>query len=107
MPVDRFRDLPLKDKLMRSPIDPRMVEEIERSPQMSREQGASFLARYGGPTVYKKLTKLSPVERSVWVSGQLGNTDADSVGMAEGLDTSVAQKCIDRLKALGLWSQVI
>ena len=69
------------------PVDTRIVEEIQRSPKKLEEQGGCFLDKWGGPSNYNTLAKLSPEERLVYVSTLQGLSDpaaiADAVSTSE------------------------
>lgn len=39
------------------PLDYRIVQQIQSSPQMSQEQGAGWMGQYGGPSGFVSLDK--------------------------------------------------
>ena len=71
--------------MRRLPLDPKIAEEISRSPVMSREQGPDFLSGWGGPQGYQMFARLPMEERLVYASILEGATTTSEMEVMTGL----------------------
>lgn len=88
--------------LRRLPVDPRIVEEIQRSPSMSGEQGTGFMQQWGGPQQYRLMASLPPTTRLVYESILSGTSDPSLIEIETGLDIKDINAAISSLKDKGL-----
>ena len=86
----------------RIPVDPRVIDKIQRSPQMMREQGGQVMAGWGGGRQYQQLARL-PVEQRICYAAILdGTTDQDQIGIVTGLSAERVTKGLEGLQKAGL-----
>lgn len=85
----------------RIPVDPRVIERIQRSPYMSMEQGSGFMEDWGGPSTYKEMCSLTSNQRLVWAAVLDGATDYDQIEIVTGLSPSEVSKAVSELGDLG------
>lgn len=87
--------------MKRLPMDPKMVREISRSPQMSAEQGG-FLSGWGGSSGYIKFAKMPTNERLVYAAVLEGNTDSSAIEVVTGLSGKEVNGALSKLGRQGL-----
>jgi len=88
----------------RIPVDPRVIEKIQRSPTMAGEQGGDFMQGWGGPSVYQTLAALPKNDRMVYAAVLDGTTTSDQIEIVTGLSTGEVSKSLNALKGQGLVS---
>ena len=84
------------------PVDPRLVEGIQKYPVMVEEQGVGFLEEWGGPDQYKELVKFPVEERAVYAAILDGNADQDTIEIITGLSLLDVNESLYSLKDVGL-----
>ena len=85
----------------RLPVDPRIVEQISRSPAMLAEQGPGFMQSWGGPQMYQEMSR-APVEARVVYYGVVGGTTSPSeLEVITGLDKASVGKGLQWLQKKG------
>lgn len=89
-------------KMGRIPVDPRVVDLIQRSPQMSYEQGGDFMSSWGGPNQYRELSRLPVEQRLCLVAVREGVSDEDQLGIVTGLSPEQVSRGISGLQKRGL-----
>jgi len=89
-------------KMQRIPVDPRVVERIQRSPQMSYEQGSGFLEDWGGSSQYKELARLPVEQRLCLAAVREGVTTEDQLGIVTGLSPEQVSRGLSGLQKKGL-----
>ena len=90
-----------KDFGKRIPFDPKIAEDISRSPAMLAEQGPSFLSSWGGTEVYQEMSKGPMEARVVYYAVMEGNIDPSQIEVATGLDTREVSKGLSWLEQKG------
>jgi len=92
MPIDYGRRLPL---------DPRMVQKIQRSPEMMAEQG-DFLSDWGGPAMYQLLAELPTNQRMTYLAVYQGLTTSEEISIATDLPVGQVESALTSLGKRGL-----
>ena len=77
--------MPDYEGMRRLSVDPRMVQEIQRSPSMRAEQGADFMQGWGGPEQYQMLARMPVPERLTYVAVSEGYTEPSEIEVVTGL----------------------
>jgi len=90
------------DEVRRIPVDPKVVDLIQRSPAMRYEQGEGFMSGWGGPTSYQMLVRLPKEQRLCYVAVLEGAATEDQVGVATGLSPEEVSRGIEGLQRRGL-----
>ena len=90
------------EKIGRLPVDPRVVKEIQGSPDMSAEQGAGFLGFAGGAANYQQFASLPYVDRLTYAAVLEGNTTADAISTVTDLKVEQVEGALTRLQDKGL-----
>lgn len=85
----------------RIPVDPRVIERIQRSPYMVAEQGSGFMEDWGGPSTYKEMCGLTSNQRLVWSAVLEGATDYDQIEILTGLTPSEISRTVSELESQG------
>ena len=88
--------------MKRIPVDPRVIERIQRSASMRGEQGNQFMGDWGGPSRYRVLAKLPMEERLCYAAILEGVTAEDQVGIVTGLSPEETSRGLAGLQAKGL-----
>jgi len=91
------------ESLRRIPMDPRMLERIQRSSEMVSEQG-DLMAGWGGPSVYKILIQLPTNQRLCYAAILEGHTTEDQIGIVTGLSPEEVSGSLSSLQNRGLVS---
>jgi len=86
----------------RLPFDTRMLQKMQKSPQMMAEQGSGFLSDWGGPSGYIAAVKMGPNTREVYYAVVDGYTDPSQIEVATGLSSSEVSKGMRDLERKGL-----
>ena len=76
----------------RTPVDPKLVSQISRSPTMMREQGSGFMGDYGGSLNYIAFAKMPANERLVLAAQLEGYSNPDEISLVTGLNISEVNK---------------
>lgn len=100
-PIGRTRELPLA-RLRELSVDPRVVDMIQRCGDMRGEQGADFLAEFGGPTAYRKLAGLPLEERLIYVAVVEGQGTVSDIQARTGLESGEVNRGLEGLRKRGL-----
>lgn len=88
--------------MQRIPVDPRVVDKIQRSPRMRYEQGSGFMSSWGGPSQYQQYSRL-PVEQRICLAAvREGVTSEDQIAVVTGLSPTQVSKGISGLQKKGL-----
>ena len=88
--------------LRRIPVDPRVIQRIQKSASMQAEQGADFMSGWGGASKYKMLSKLPKEQRICYAAILEGVTTEDQIKIVTGLSPEEASKGLAGLQARGL-----
>lgn len=88
----------------RLPVDPRVVDRIQRSPQMMAEQGGAFLQSWGGPQMYQKGAKLPVNQRVVYHAVESGLRTPEEISPAVDLSIKDVESALSQLEKKGLVS---
>lgn len=92
-------------RMRRLSVDPKMIEEIQRSPRMSAEQqGAPFLGWYGGLGQYQVFSRLPMEQRLVYAAVLEGHTTPSEVEVITGLSPEEVSRGLGELEGRGLVS---
>lgn len=78
----------------RTPVDPKLVSQISRSPTMMREQGSGFMVNYGGVDNYVAFAKMPQNERLVYAAKLEGYSNPDEISIVTGLNLSEVKKTL-------------
>ena len=89
-------------KMKRIPVDPRVIDRIQRSARMSYEQGSGFMKSWGGPTRYKTLTKMPQHPRLAYAAILEGHTTDNAIKMVTGLSQAQLTRALTHLRNKGL-----
>jgi CRP-like cAMP-binding protein len=92
------------NSLRRIPVDPRVIERIQKSSEMQYEQGSDFMSGWGGPARYRALTKLPMEQRICYAAILEGVTTEDQIGIVTGLSPEETSRGLAGLQAKGLVS---
>lgn len=85
----------------RIPVDPRVIDRIQRSPHMMAEQGPGFMEDWGGPSTYREMASLTSNQRLVWASVLDGATDYEQIEVMTGLSSLEVSAAASELQSLG------
>lgn len=85
------------ERVRRLSVDPRMVREIQGSPQMSREQGPGFMQRWGGPNQYRAVAKMSEPTRVTYYAVADGNETVNDIMSVTELSRSEVTQSLKEL----------
>lgn len=88
--------------LERLPVDLRIVEEIERSSAMRREQGSGFLQRWGGPSKYAYYARMPELEKRLLEALFDGWCTLDALTNVLNVSRREASVALESLKRKGL-----
>ena len=88
--------------MRRIPVDPRVVNRIQKYPRMESEQGVSFMQGCGGPNRYQELVKFPIEERVCYAAILDGHTDQDGLEIITGLTTQEFSKGLLGLQRKGI-----
>jgi len=91
----------MQDYGRRLPVDPRVVERIERSPTMMSEQGPSFMATWGGAQKYKRVAKLPVNQRRVYYAVESGIKTPEALAMELRMSEASVEKALSWLEKKG------
>ena len=91
-------------EMRRISVDPRMVQEIQRSPSMRAEQGPEFLQDWGGPEQYQVLARMPVPERLTYVAVLEGYTEPSEIEVVTGLTSGEVSGALTDLRRKGLVS---
>lgn len=84
-------------------MDSRMVDEIQRSPQMMQEQGGSaWLADWGGPGAYIYWSKQPLNERMTYFAVLEGYSTSQDIADVTGLAKADVTRALTKLSKQGL-----
>jgi len=86
----------------RLPCDPRIVEKIQRSPQMMAEQGSTFLTNWGGPGAYQMAANLPVKQRVTYYAVSEGLTTPEEISIAVDLSVEEVNSALSQLSKKGL-----
>lgn len=86
----------------RLPVDPRLIERIQKSSKLLTEQGTTFMGSWGGPTQYKTFAKLGKNTRGVYAATLEGATTEEEIEAATGLPKWLVIISLNHLKSKGL-----
>jgi len=90
------------ERLQRLPVDPRIADRISRSPKMSAEQGAGYLASYGGGGQYMTFAKLPTNQRLAYAAVLEGHTDPSEIAVVTGLSVTDVNVALSSLGKRGI-----
>ena len=85
----------------RIPVDPRVVDRIQRSPHMMAEQGAGFMGDWGGPTTYRSLCELPQSQRMVYAAVLDGAASQEELEVVTGLAPEEVSRALSELQSIG------
>ena len=88
--------------MQRIPVDPRVINKIQRSPTMRYEQGPDFMGGWGGPARYQQLAGLPMEQRVCYAAILEGITDKGQIEVATGLAMEQIDRGIQGLQTKGL-----
>jgi len=88
--------------MRRLPFDPKLVKEIQGSPEMSREQGPAFMQAWGGPSQYMFLSRLPMEERLTYTAVQEGYATKEDIRVVTGLTSGEVSRALTSLGKKGL-----
>jgi len=91
-----------KDFGRRIPFDPRIAEEISRSPRMMKEQGGNFLGSWGGPSSYIYWARQPLADRMTYFALVEGYTNPSEIAAVTDLDVKKVEGALSRLEKKGL-----
>jgi DNA-directed RNA polymerase specialized sigma24 family protein len=83
------------------PIDPRMIEIIQRSPKMLSEQG-DLMAEWGGPEMYKVLARLPVNQRMTYFAVKAGIKTPEEISAVLDIPLDEVNSSLDSLVSQGL-----
>lgn len=86
----------------RLPMDSKVVDKIRRSPQMSAEQGSSFMSDWGGSSNYIAFAKKPVEQRVTYFAVQQGYSTVKDISDATGLSTGEVNSALTQLSRDGL-----
>lgn len=89
-------------QMRRIPVDPRVIERIQKSPEMSTEQGTSLMEGWGGAGQYRTLARLPMTQRLCYAAILEGNGTQAQVEAVTGLSTQEASSGLSALQKKGL-----
>ena len=84
--------------MKRIPVDPRVVDLIQRSPTMRYEQGENFMSNWGGPVQYQMLVRLPREQRLCYVAVLEGAATEDQVEVVTGLSSKEVSRGLEGLQ---------
>jgi len=88
--------------MRRLPVDPRVIDKIQRSPSMSYEQGSDFMSGFGGPQQYKQFAKLPTGQRLTYAAVLEGHTEPIDISVVTGLTPEEVDAALTKLERRGL-----
>jgi predicted Rossmann fold nucleotide-binding protein DprA/Smf involved in DNA uptake len=88
----------------RMPVDPRIVEDIQRSSSLSSEQGIGFMAEWGGSSQYKTFANLPRNNRYVYAAVLDGYSTPEEIEVVTGLSLKDVNMSLAELQGKGLVS---
>jgi len=88
----------------RVPFDPKMVQEIQRSPRMRAEQGGDWLQDWGGPSGYVEFAGLPTFERLTYAAVLEGHTEPSEIEVVTGLSSTQVSGALTSLQRKSLVS---
>jgi hypothetical protein len=86
----------------RIPVDPRVIERIQRSPQMMYEQGSSFMEDWGGPGMYQLFASLPANQRLTYAAVLDGHVNSLEISTVTGLTPEKVDSALTQLEKAGL-----
>lgn len=86
----------------RLPVDPRVIDRIQRSPTMMGEQGTGFMQSWGGPTKYKDVSRLTRNQRTCLYAVEGGLSTAEEISIALDVPVSKVETVLAQLERKGL-----
>ncbi|KKN03508.1 hypothetical protein LCGC14_1107000 [marine sediment metagenome] len=86
----------------RLPVDYRVVDEIILSTGMMQDQGVDFLWRWGGPSLYKEVSRLDESTRVLFYAREEGYIDDMEISIMTGLSLEAIEVGDKKLKDKGL-----
>lgn len=89
-------------RMRRIPVDPKVIDVIQRSPQMMREQGGDFMSGWGGPVRYQQLARLPMETRICYAAVLEGTTEEAQIEIVTGLTSEEVAKGLADLQSRGL-----
>lgn len=89
-------------RMRRVPVDPRMVEEIGRSPRMLAEQGPDFMGGWGGSAQYQALARMPMRERLTYAAVLDNHATAEEIASVTGLSVAEVAKALGALQEQSL-----
>lgn len=95
-------------EMQRIPMDPKIIEEIQRSPGMLAEQAGhtpGWLSGWGGPGMYQIFARLPVEERLTYAAVLDGNTTVSAIEVATGLTNTQIGMGLSGLQKRGLVSK--
>jgi len=100
-PIEQLMRGEGRGKGRRFPVDPRIVERIQKSAVMRGEQ-SGFMDKWGGPEAYKKLVKLPQGDRLVYFAVLEGYSTPEEIEPIIDLPTNMIERSLSKLIGLGL-----
>jgi len=85
----------------RIPVDPRVVERIQKSPSMSAEQGGTLMESWGGPQEFKEVARLPRDQREVFYAILTGVEDPDELSVILDISPSRVESALSALERRG------
>jgi len=89
-------------KMRRITVDPKIIEEIKRSPVMTAEQGSGWLSSWGNPNMYQIFATMPMEERLTYAAVLEGATTPEELEVMTGLTTKQVDRGIGGLEKKGL-----
>lgn len=86
----------------RLPVDTRIVRRIQEDPDMSSEQGPNFMASWGGPEMYRMMSRLPVTARVTYYAIHEGATTESDVANITGLTPTEVRSGLKRLADEGI-----
>lgn len=76
------------DAARRLPVDPRIVRQVSKSPDMLAEQGASWMEGWGGPEGYAIMSELPTSSRLTYMAVLEGYVEPKEIEGITGLSAT-------------------
>jgi len=91
----------------RLPVDPKIIDEISRSPRMRAEQGPDWLMQYGGPGMYQEAASWSPAQRGTYYAVIEGYSTPEEIASVADLKESQVNSALTFLKRKGVIQETV
>jgi len=86
----------------RIPVDPRVVQEIQRNATMMQEQGGNFMSDWGGAQRYEQMAEAPREARMVYYSVIDGANTSEEIEVVTGLSSKEVTSGLGWLGKKGL-----